>query len=57
MCAAADSAVHHDLPHLSNLTIALCYPITWTAASVMFLLYYKFGKWLPAYPQKQPDIG
>ena len=33
-------------PHLSNLTIALCYPITWTAASVMFLLYYKFGKWL-----------
>ena len=44
-------------PHLSNLTIALCYPITWTAASVMFLLYYKFGKWLPAYPQKQPDIG
>ena len=61
-------AVFHDVlrlillftmtfPHLSNLTIALCYPITWTAASVMFLLYYKFGKWLPAYPQKQPDIG
>ncbi len=33
--------------HLSNFTIALCYPISWTLASVVFLLYYRFGKWLP----------
>ena len=44
-------------PHLSNLTIALCYPITWTVASVLFILYYKFGKWLPAYPQKRVEVG
>ena len=44
-------------PHLSNLTIALCYPITWTAASAMFLIYYKFGHWLPAYPTKRVEIG
>ena len=44
-------------PHLSNLTIALCYPITWTVASAMFLIYYKFGHWLPAYPQKRVEIG
>lgn len=34
-------------PHLSSLTIAICYPITWTASSVLFLLYFKFGKWMP----------
>jgi putative MATE family efflux protein len=34
-------------PHLSNFTIALCYPATWTAASVLFLLYYRFGRWMP----------
>ena len=44
-------------PHLSNLTIALCYPITWTVCSTMFLLYYKFGRWLPAYPTKRVEIG
>ncbi len=35
------------IPHLSNFTIALCYPITWSAASALFLIYYKFGPWLP----------
>ena len=27
----------------------LCYPVTWTAASILFLLYFKFGKWMPEY--------
>jgi len=40
-------------PHLSNATIALCYPVTWTAASILFLLYFKFGKWMPEY---QPRV-
>ena len=44
-------------PHLSNLTIALCYPTTWATASTLFLIYYKFGKWLPAYPVKRVEIG
>lgn len=41
-------------PNTSNLTIALCYPITWAAASILFVLYYHFGKWLPSYalPEK-----
>ena len=37
-------------PHLSNLTIAICYPITWAAASLLYILYFKFGKWMPRYP-------
>ena len=44
-------------PHLSNLTIAICYPITWVVTSTLFLLYYKFGKWLPAYPVKRVEVG
>ena len=39
-------------PHTTNLTIAICYPITWAASSVLFVLYYKFGKWMPAYGEK-----
>lgn len=41
-------------PNPSNLTIALCYPITWAVASTLFVLYYRFGRWMPAYavPEK-----
>ena len=39
-------------PHPSNLTIAICYPVTWAVSSLMFLVYYKFGKWLPAWKEK-----
>ena len=39
-------------PHPSNLTIAICYPVTWTVSSLMFLIYYKFGNWLPAWKEK-----
>lgn len=35
-------------PHLSNWTIALCYPVTWTATSILFFLYYKCFRWMPA---------
>ena len=38
-------------PHLSVLTISICYPITWAASSVLFILYYKFGRWMPRYPE------
>ncbi len=34
-------------PHLSNWTIALCYPATWAATSILFLVYYKCFRWLP----------
>ena len=37
-------------PHLSNMTIAICYPVTWIVSSVLFLLYYRFGKWMPEQP-------
>ena len=33
--------------HLSDFTIALCYPISWTLASIVFVLYYRFGHWMP----------
>ena len=42
------------MPHPSNFTIALCYPVTWTAASVLFLIYYRFGPWLPASMREKP---
>ncbi len=42
-------------PHLSTLTISLCYPTTWVAASVIFILYYKFGHWMPPYPEEQSE--
>lgn len=34
-------------PHLSNFTIVLCYPPTWAVSSLLFALYYKFGRWMP----------
>ena len=37
-------------PHLGVDTIALCYPVTWAVSSVLFILYYKFGRWMPRYP-------
>ena len=40
------------IPHPSNITIALCYPVTWAAASSLFLIYYKSGHWLPSFSEK-----
>ena len=37
-------------PHLSNMTIAICYPVTWFVSSILFLLYYRFGRWMPEQP-------
>ncbi len=34
--------------HLSNLSIALCYPLSWSLASIVFSIYYRSGKWVPA---------
>ena len=34
-------------PHLSNWTIALCYPATWLTTSVLFVIYYKCFRWMP----------
>ena len=33
--------------HISNLTIAIIYPISWTLTSIAFLIYYKSRKWMP----------
>lgn len=41
------------IPNPSNFTIALCYPVTWAAASVLFLCYYRSGLWLPARMRKK----
>ena len=37
-------------PHLSNMTIAICYPVTWIVSSILFLLFYRFGRWMPEQP-------
>ena len=34
-------------PHLSNWTIAICYPATWGTTSLLFLIYYRFFRWMP----------
>ena len=38
-------------PHLSNWTIALCYPATWLTTSVLFVIYYKCFRWMPEIKQ------
>lgn len=35
------------LPHTSNATIVLCYPVTWITTSVLFWIYYKSRRWMP----------
>ena len=35
-------------PHLSNWTIALCYPATWITTSVLFVIYFRCFRWMPA---------
>lgn len=47
----------YTFPNLTSASIAICYPVTWGLSSLIFLLYYRFGKWLPAYPQKRVEIG
>lgn len=37
----------YGFAHASNGVIAFCYPLTWGISSVAFLLYYKFGHWMP----------
>ena len=37
----------YGFEHASNGVIAFCYPLTWGISSVAFLLYYKFGRWMP----------
>ena len=39
-------------PHLSDWTVALCYPATWATTSVLFLIYYKCFRWMPACREK-----
>ena len=37
----------YGFAHASNGVIAFCFPFTWGLSSVVFLLYYRFGHWLP----------
>ncbi|MBQ5749647.1 MAG: MATE family efflux transporter [Oscillospiraceae bacterium] len=37
----------YTFSHLSNLSIAICFPITWFVSSLVFTVYYYFGKWMP----------
>lgn len=32
--------------HTSLFTVAICYPITWSATSILFIIYYLRGRWL-----------
>ena len=44
-------------PHLSVLTISICYPVTWAASSVLFILYYKRGGWLKRCIEKSGAVA
>ncbi len=51
ICFARLAILHFvTFPHLSDFTVAICFPATWAVSSLMFLLYYKFGRWMPEYP-------
>ena len=50
LCICASRVVYlyaYVFSHLSDFTIALCYPVSWGLASVVFMLYYRSGKWMP----------
>ena len=36
--------------HYSLLTLVMTYPVTWSATSLLFLLYYHTGRWMPDPP-------
>lgn len=36
----------YTFPYLSNLSISLCYSLTWGFSSLLFLIYYKKGHWM-----------
>lgn len=38
-------------PNLSIFNVSICYPLTWAVSSTLFILYYKFGRWMPRYPE------
>ena len=40
-------------PNTSNLTVAILYPITWAASSLLFVIYHRFGKWMPSYGESR----
>ena len=37
----------YALSHISNLTIAVIYPVSWALTGLAFLIYYKTRKWMP----------
>ena len=37
----------YGFAHASNAVIAFCFPFSWAISSVAFLIYYKFGHWMP----------
>ena len=38
---------HCAISSLSNLTIAVIYPVSWALTGLAFLIYYKTRKWMP----------
>lgn len=41
----------YTFSHLSNFSIAICFPITWFVSSAVFTVYYCSGKWMPKLKQ------
>ena len=37
----------YGFSNLTNTSLALVYPLSWALTSIAFILYYKFGKWMP----------
>ena len=46
----------YTFPHLSNFSVAICYPATWVISSILFILYYKFGKWMPEFEKQTHSL-
>ena len=37
----------YGFSHASNTVIAFCFPLTWGLSSLAFLVYYRWGRWMP----------
>lgn len=47
----------YGFAHASNGVIAFCFPLTWGLSSLTFLIYYRFGHWLPRGVMERHSVG
>ena len=47
----------YTFPHLSPASVCICYPPTWIMTSILFLIYYRFFRWMPPFPEDSAELA